>query len=49
MEVCYRDGDTYRTVKLDFFSVVFLDGEAHFSSNGEEYHIPMTDLVEIGE
>lgn len=48
MFVTYRDEAGYITVDIDFWNVQFLNGEAYFSSNNEEYRINILNIVEIG-
>lgn len=48
MYIYYRDALGITRAELDWPSVAFLDGEALFSVNGEEYRIPVENVVEIG-
>ena len=45
--VYYRDELGEVGVDIDFYNIQFVNGEAYFSSNGEEYRIPMDRLIEI--
>lgn len=47
MTVTYRDELGYISVEIDPYGVQFLDGEAYFSANREEYRIKLENLVEI--
>lgn len=43
----YRDEIGPIMVTLDFPTIEFYDGNAHFSVNGEEYTIPTSAIVRI--
>lgn len=45
--VVYRDNLGIVEQKVDFNVVTFLDGEAIFSVDYEEYRIPIKNLIEI--
>lgn len=47
MTIYYRDEVGGIAVDVDFNNVQFLAGEAWFSSGGEEYRIPIENLIEI--
>jgi len=47
MFIVYLDNLGVAVVELDYSSVSFLNGEAVFSSNGEEYRIPTNTIIEI--
>lgn len=47
MTVYYRDELGEVGVDVDLDNIQFLNGEAWFSSNGEEYRIAVENLIEI--
>lgn len=47
MIVYYRDEVGEIAVEVDFYNIQFCQGEAYFSSNGEEYRVRLENLIEI--
>ena len=47
MVVVYVDDIGVKHVKIDFNSIGFFNNEVYFSSNYEEYRIPVSALIEI--
>lgn len=47
MTVYYMDDFSIVGVDIDFPVVNFLNGEAYFLSNGEEYRINIKNLIDI--
>lgn len=47
MVVTYRDALGMVSVRIDFDSVEFVDGECIFESNKRLYRIPVANLVNI--
>lgn len=47
MIVYYHDELGEIAVEVDFHNIQFCQGEAYFSSNGEEYRVRLENLIEI--
>ena len=47
MTVYYMDELGEVAVDVDFDNIQFMNGECYFSSNGEEYRVPLGALIEI--
>ena len=47
MTVYYMDEVGVVGVDVDFYNIQFRNGECYFSSNGEEYRVPIGALIEI--
>ena len=47
MTIYYVDELGVLSVDVDFNNIQFCDGEAYFSSNGEEYRVNIENIIEI--
>lgn len=47
MTIYYYDELGMVAVDVDFYNIQFCNGECYFSSNGEEYRVPIGALIEI--
>ena len=47
MTIYYADELGVIAVDVDFNNIQFCDGEAYFSSNGEEYRVNIDNIIEI--
>ena len=47
MTIYYVDELGVLAVNVDFNNIQFYDGEAYFSSNGEEYRVNIDNIIEI--
>lgn len=47
MTIYYSDDLGILAVDIDFNNIQFCNGEAYFSSNGEEYRVNINNIIEI--
>ena len=47
MLIVFRDAIGTNYVETDKISISVTNSEAHFSSNGKEYRVPVEDIIEI--
>ena len=47
MTIYYVDELGEIAVDIDFNNIQFYNGEAYFSSNGEEYRVDINNIIEI--